>query len=67
MEKKAWRKTMGESKSMNDMRQYIHDFKTYEELRMTMGGWFPKDQEPPVMTPPASMEWIKKNKTENIS
>lgn len=26
---------------------------------MTMGGWFRADQEPPVMTPPPSTEWVK--------
>jgi len=30
-----------------------------EELRMTMEGWFPKGQEPPMMEPPAPTEWVK--------
>jgi hypothetical protein len=38
---------------------HIHDFKSYEELRMTMAGWFPQDQDPPVWTPPPSTEWVK--------
>ena len=33
--------------------------KRYEELRVTMGGWFKADQEPPVATPPPSTEWVK--------
>ena len=43
----------------NDLLPHIHDFKSYEELRMTMAGWFHKDQEPPVWTPPPSTEWVK--------
>jgi hypothetical protein len=26
---------------------------------MTMTGWFPKGEKPPVMVPPGSTEWIK--------
>ena len=29
---------------------------------MTMGDWFPNDQEPPVMKPSPSMEWTKINR-----
>jgi hypothetical protein len=31
----------------------------YEEIRMTMAGWFHEDQEPPVMTPPRPKEWVR--------
>lgn len=60
MEKKAWRETRSQPKAIGEMQEYIHDFKSYEELRMTMGGWFPKDKIPPVMPPAVSLEWIKK-------
>jgi len=60
VEKKAWRENIKEPKSLYDMRQHISDFRSYQSIRMTMGGWFPKDQEPPVMKPPPSKEWIKK-------
>ncbi len=59
VEKTAWRKNIGQSSLLNEMKPHIHDFKSYEELRMTMAGWFHKDQEPPVMKPPPSVEWVK--------
>ena len=59
VEKKAWRENINNPKPSNDMRPHIHDFKSYQNLRMTMGGWFPKDQEPPVIEPPPSTEWLK--------
>ena len=59
LEKKVWRENINQSSSVNEIRPYIHDLKSYEELRMTMGGWFHKDQEPPVMKPPISEEWVK--------
>ncbi len=60
VEKKAWRENMNQPKQLNEMRQHIHNFNSYQNLRMTMAGWFPKDQEPAVMTPPPSTEWVKK-------
>ena len=60
VEKKAWRENINNPKASNDMRPHIHDFKSYQNLRMTMGGWFPKDQEPPVIEPPPATEWLKK-------
>ncbi len=59
VEKKAWRTGLKQAQSVDEIRQNLHDFKNYEELRMTMGGWFHKDQAPPVMTPPLSTEWKK--------
>lgn len=58
-EKKAWRKGLDQPQSINEMLPHIHDFKSYEEIRMTMAGWFPQDQEPPVWTPSPSTEWVK--------
>ncbi len=60
VEKKAWHENINNPKALNDMRPHIHDFKSYQNIRMTMGGWFPTDQEPPVMGPPPSTEWLKK-------
>ena len=60
VEKIAWRENMNQSKPLNEMRQHIHDFKSYQNLRMTMAGWFPEGQAPPVMKPPPSTEWMKK-------
>ena len=60
VEKIAWRGNMNQSKPFNEMRQQIHDFKSYQNLCMTMAGWFPEGQTPPVMEPPPSTEWMKK-------
>ena len=59
VEKKAWREGLSQPQPINETLPHVHDFKSYEELRMTMAGWFPQDQEPPVMTPPPSKEWVK--------
>ncbi len=59
VEKKSWRTGLKQSQSYDETIKNLHDFKNYEELRMTMVGWFRKDQTPPVMTPPLSTEWIK--------
>lgn len=59
VEKKAWRAGLKQPKSFDETIQNLHDFKNCEELRMTMEGWFHKDQAPPVMTPPLSTEWMK--------
>ena len=59
VEKKPWREGLKQPKSAGEMLPHVHDFKNFQELRMTMTGWFPKDQEPPVMTPPLSTEWVK--------
>ncbi len=59
VEKIAWRENMNQPKPFNEMRQHIHDFKSYQNLRMTMAGWFPAGQTPP-MEPPPSTEWMKK-------
>ena len=59
VEKKAWRENMRQPKPLPELRVHISDFKSYEDLRMTRGGWFPDGQEPPVMEPPASREWVK--------
>ena len=55
--KRAWRENMRQAKPLPELRAHISDFKSYEELRMTMVGWF--REEPPVQEPPASMEWLK--------
>ena len=59
VEKKAWRGGLTQPKSVADMLTHTHDFKSYQEIRMTKGGWFHIDQEPPVMPPPPSTEWVK--------
>jgi hypothetical protein len=59
VEKKAWRENMENPKPLDELLQHVHDFKSYQEIRMTMAGWFKADQEPPVMEPQPSTEWVK--------
>lgn len=60
VEKDAWREGLRQPKGVPEMRSYAHDFKSYyQELRMTRPGWYPHDQEPPIMEPPTSQEWLK--------
>lgn len=59
VEKKAWREGMKQSQDPKNIIPHTHDFKDYEELRLTRGGWFPKDMEPPPWDPPPSEHWVK--------
>ncbi|MEO0827950.1 MAG: hypothetical protein AAFY67_20310, partial [Cyanobacteria bacterium J06642_9] len=67
LEKQKWRQTLEKPLPLNEMREFSHDFKSYEELRMTMGGWFREDQEPPVMEPLPSEEWVKQESPRAVS
>lgn len=58
-EKKAWQAGLRQPLSVDEIRQFVRDFKRYEELQMSSAGWFLEGQEPPVMIPPPSDEWIK--------
>jgi hypothetical protein len=60
VERKAWAENMRKAKPLQEMRAHISDFESYGELRMTMRGWFPAGQEPSMMEPPASTEWVKR-------
>ncbi len=59
VEKKIWRQGLEQPQSVDETIRNAHDFKSYDELRMTMAGWFREDHPPPVMAPPVSTEWIK--------
>lgn len=60
VEKKAWRENMQHPIKPTEMLSKIHDFKTVpSELSMTRGGWYAPNQEPQVMIPPPSSEWLK--------
>ena len=60
MEKKGWREGMKQQKSVGEAQAYLHDFKTcFQELRLRQAGWYPSDQEPPILEPPPSQEWVK--------
>ncbi len=60
IEKKAWRENMLHPKPVHELCAHISDFKSYEELRMTRSGWFPEGRTPPMMEPPSSAEWLKR-------
>lgn len=60
VEKKAWRESMKGRFVTGDMLRQTHDFKSYQVISMTMGGWMPRDMEPPVIPHPPSPEWVKR-------
>lgn len=60
VEKTAWREGLQKPKAVADMLPHTSDFaEYYEELRVTRPGWYRADQEPPVMEPPSSQEWVQ--------
>ena len=60
VEKKVWREGLTRPKAPAEMLNHTYIFKTnYQELRHTRPGWYPSGQEPPVMEPPPSTEWVK--------
>ena len=60
VEKSIWREGLEQPKAIAEMLPQASDFATYyKELRLTRPGYYSSDQEPPVMEPPLSQEWIK--------
>jgi hypothetical protein len=60
MEKGTWREGLAEPKALGDVLPHVSDFaKYYQELRVTSPGWYRAEQEPPVIEPPPSQEWVK--------
>jgi len=60
VEKRAWREGVAQPKSIAQMLPHASEFATYyHELRLTRPGYYRVDQEPPVMEPPMSQEWVK--------
>lgn len=60
VEKKVWREGLKQPKAITELLPHASDFATYyQELRMTQPGWYGANQEPPVMKPPSSQEWVK--------
>lgn len=59
VENKVWKGNIVQQLPLNELSNYVHDFKSTQTISMTMSGWFPTDKEPPVMEPPAPTEWIK--------
>ncbi len=60
VEKNIWREGLKQSKSMDEMLPHASDFATYyKDLQLTRPGYYRADQEPPLMEPPLSQEWVK--------
>lgn len=60
VEKATWRQGLQNPGSLQEMLLHTSDFAAcYKELRATRPGWYPSGQEPPVMEPPPSQEWVK--------
>lgn len=59
-EKKYWREGMKEQKTVAGMLEHVHFFREYyKEMHSTRPGYYHEDQEPPIMEPPPSKEWVK--------
>lgn len=63
VEKSAWRKNMLQPVPPLEMLRHIHDFKGQSDLEISMAGWFPEDQEPPMRQPPPSTDWVKRRQS----
>jgi hypothetical protein len=60
VEKSAWREGLTQPKGITEILPHASDFaEYYTELRLTRPGYYRDDQEPPVMEPPVSQEWVK--------
>ncbi len=59
LEKKHWRENMKHPRPPAEVLKHAFMFKTYKELQMTRGGWFPAGIEPPIAEPPPSREWTR--------
>jgi hypothetical protein len=61
VETNVWREGLSHHKTLAEMLPHASDFATYyEELRSTRPGYYRADQEPAVVAPPASQEWVKR-------
>jgi hypothetical protein len=60
VEKGTWREGLAEPKAFDDVLRHASDFaEYYHDLRVTRPGWYKAEQEPPVIEPPPSQEWVK--------
>jgi hypothetical protein len=61
VEKSVWQEGVKQHKAITELLPHTSDFaRYYDELQVTKGGRYQADQEPPILEPPASQEWIKK-------
>ena len=60
VEKNSWREAQQQQKSASEMLPHVSDFAVFhQELCASEPGWYPIDQEPPLMEPPISKEWVQ--------
>ena len=60
VEKSVWREGLAQPKGLAAILPHASDFaEYYSELRLTRPGYYREEQEPPVMEPPVSQEWVK--------
>ncbi len=60
VEKTAWREGLQQQKAIAEMLACVSSFtESYKDLRVTRPGYYKADQEPPLMEPPLSQEWVK--------
>ena len=60
VEKKDWREGLHRPKDLAEIQPHVSDFaEYYEEIRVSRPGWYPADQELPMLEPPVSQEWVK--------
>jgi len=60
VEKGAWHEGVARPAGIEEMLAHTSDFVVvYEELRMSRPGYYRDDQEPPILEPPPSREWVK--------
>lgn len=62
LDKKAWQDGSRGVRTlqMGNIRAYVHDFVlVYTDMTVTRGGWYPEGEEPPLLEPPPSRDWVR--------
>lgn len=60
VERKVWREASKRPQTPIETLTQARRFKVYyPELRATRPGWYRDDEQPPIMEPPPSQEWVK--------
>ncbi len=60
VERKVWRELSKRPQTPVETLTQARRFKVHhQELRATRPGWYRDDEEPPIMEPPPSQEWVK--------
>ncbi len=59
VERQAWREGMKQPQPLVEILAQAHDFKSHSIIQMTVEGWFPEDEGPPLRQPPPPTVWVK--------